>query len=88
MLNYLIKDKKFLYCRIFWVTVPFVCFMGGNALLATFLIRYKSNPTRLNVDTNHEPIGNTAFPAVIFCNNLLTKTQNNFLEENLCVKQI
>lgn len=52
--------------------------------MATFLIRYKSNPTRINVDTNFGPISEIAFPAVTFCNpNFITDSQVQGLIKSL-----
>lgn len=64
------------FTRIFWVLAPVVSCMCAIALMATFLLRYKSNPTRINVETNFGPISEIEFPAVTFCNpTFITDTQ-------------
>lgn len=42
--------------------------MIANVLVNVFWQRYKSNPTRVNVDTNHAPLNQLNFPAVTICN--------------------
>lgn len=42
--------------------------MFANILVNVFWERYKSNPTRVNVDTNHAPLNLLDFPAVTICN--------------------
>lgn len=70
--------------RIFWVLVPLICFMCGISLMVTFLMRYKSNPTRINVDSNFGPIRDLTFPAIILCNtNFFTESQANMLIKTL-----
>jgi len=62
--------------RSFWTLVPLICFLCAITLMITFLMRYKSNPTRINVDTNFGPISDIDFPAVIFCNpNFITDSR-------------
>ncbi|CAO1344894.1 unnamed protein product [Diamesa hyperborea] len=66
--------------KIFWILVPLICFMCGISLMVTFLMRYKSNPTRINVDSNFGPIRDLTFPAIILCNtNFFTESQANVL---------
>lgn len=62
--------------RVFWILIPLICFTLAIVLMVTFLMRYKSNPTRINVETNFGPISEIEFPAVIFCNpNFITDSQ-------------
>ena len=62
--------------RSFWTFIPIFCFICAITLMVTFLLRYKSNPTRINVDTNYAPISEIEFPAVIFCNpNFISDSQ-------------
>lgn len=71
-----INDSRSKATRFFWAFVPIVCFFFAIALMATFLMRYKSNPTRINVETNFGTIQEIEFPAVIFCNpNFITDSQ-------------
>lgn len=73
--------------RAFWVVTPIFCFLCACALMATFLMRYKSNPTRINVDTNFGPISEIEFPAVTFCNpNFITDSQVAALVNSLWVQ--
>lgn len=77
------------WTRIFWSTVPVFCFICASALMVTFLMRYKSNPTRINVDTNFGPISEIEFPAVTFCNpNFITNSQVMGLIASLCVYEL
>lgn len=49
-------------------------------------MRYKSNPTRINVDTNYGPTSEIEFPAVTFCNpNFITNSQVSGLISSLWV---
>ena len=64
--------------------MPLICFICGISLMATFLLRYKSNPTRINVDTSFSPISDLVFPAIILCNtNFYTELQANVLIKTL-----
>jgi hypothetical protein len=52
----------------------------------TFLVRYKSNPTRINVETNFAPISELEFPAITFCNpNFIIGSQVKALADSLLV---
>lgn len=74
------------FTRAFWVIAPMFCFLCAIALMATFLMRYKSNPTRINVDTNYGSISEIEFPAVTFCNpNFITDSQVAALVNSLWV---
>lgn len=54
--------------------------------MVTFLMRYKSNPTRINVDTNFGPTSEIEFPAVTFCNpNFIADSQVSGLISSLWV---
>jgi acid-sensing ion channel, other len=64
------------FTKFFWISVPFFCFLCAIALMATFLMRYKSNPTRINVETFFGPISEIEFPSITFCNpNFITDSQ-------------
>jgi Amiloride-sensitive sodium channel len=72
------------FTKLFWIFVPVFCFVCAIALMATFLMRYKSSPTRINVDTNFGPISEIEFPAIIFCNpNFITDSQVHGLKKSL-----
>lgn len=43
------------------------CFGTANMLVNAFYIRYKSNPTRMNVETNFGPIAEVPYPAITVC---------------------
>lgn len=75
------------FTRVFWGFTPVFCFLCATALMATFLMRYKSNPTRINVDTNFGPISEIEFPAVTFCNpSFITDSQVAALVNSLWVQ--
>lgn len=44
-----------------------IAFITANILVHTFWLRYKSNPTRMNVESNHVPINNLEFPTLTLC---------------------
>lgn len=72
------------FTRIYWSIIPLTCFICAIALMVTFLMRYKSNPTRINVETNYGPISEIEFPAVTFCNpNFITDSQVRGLIKSL-----
>lgn len=74
--------------KAFWIFVPIFCLTCAIALMVTFLIRYKSNPTRINVETNFGPTSEIDFPAVIFCNpNFITDSQVHGLMKSLWVNR-
>lgn len=74
--------------RAFWAFLPVFCFLCATALMVTFLLRYKSSPTRINVDRNYAPISEIEFPAVTFCNpNIITDSQVFALVRSLWVNQ-
>lgn len=53
--------------RLMWIGITLVSFITANTLISTFWSRYKSNPTRMNVETNYAPMAQISFPAVTFC---------------------
>lgn len=64
-----IRDPRAtIYQKAYWTLIIFTCFLCAGALMATFLIRYKSNPVRINIQTNFGKISDLEFPAVTFCN--------------------
>lgn len=42
-------------------------FVASNILVLTFWQRYKSNPTRLSVESSHVPLNQLPLPAITFC---------------------
>jgi Amiloride-sensitive sodium channel len=56
------------FTKLYWISIIAICFCCAIALMVTFLIRYKSNPTRVNIETNFGAIYELDFPAVTFCN--------------------
>lgn len=54
-----------------WIAITVGSFITANTLIATFWTRYKSNPTRMNVETNYAPISDITFPAITFCSSNL-----------------
>lgn len=66
--KHILEPRANAYTKCFWIFLIIICFACAIALMSTFLIRYKSNPTRINIDTNFGPISEIEFPAVTFCN--------------------
>lgn len=66
--KHIIEPRANAYIKCFWIFLIIISFACAIALMTTFLIRYKSNPTRINIDTNFGPISEIEFPAVTFCN--------------------
>ena len=66
--KHIIEPRSNAYTKCFWIFLIIISFACAVALMTTFLIRYKSNPTRINIDTNFGPISEIEFPAVTFCN--------------------
>ena len=66
--KHIIEPRANAYTKCFWFFLIIISFACAIALMTTFLIRYKSNPTRINIDTNFGPISEIEFPAVTFCN--------------------
>ncbi|XP_063706173.1 sodium channel protein Nach-like [Culicoides brevitarsis] len=64
-----ITDPKGNKCtKITWSIIVICFFVFANVLVSVFWQRYTSNPTRVNVDTNHAPLSLLYFPAVTICN--------------------
>lgn len=82
--KHIIEPRANIYTKVFWIFVIFVCLVCAITLMVTFLIRYKSNPTRINIDTNFGPISEIEFPAVTFCNpNFIANSMVNGLVSSL-----
>ncbi|CRL08251.1 CLUMA_CG020926, isoform A [Clunio marinus] len=70
--------------RITWATITIICFICAIILMKTFLMRYKSNPTRINLKTSFGQINEIEFPAVTFCNpNFMTLSRIKVLQDSL-----
>ncbi|KAG5667100.1 hypothetical protein PVAND_015099 [Polypedilum vanderplanki] len=64
-----IRDQRAnIFQKAYWIFIICTSTLCACALLATFLIRYKSNPVRINILTNFGQISELEFPAVTFCN--------------------
>lgn len=50
-----------------WLIVTVVGFIASNVLVDTFWLRYKANPTRLKVDSFHQPLNMLDLPAITIC---------------------
>ena len=66
--KHIIEPRANAYTKCFWIFIIIISFASAIALMATLVTRYKSNPTRINIDTNFGPISEIEFPAVTFCN--------------------
>lgn len=53
--------------RFTWILVTIGGFVASNLLVETFWQRYKSNPTRLSVESSYVPLNQLDIPAVTFC---------------------
>lgn len=53
--------------RTLWLIVTIVGFIASNVLVDTFWLRYKDNPTRLNVESFHMPFNTLDLPAITIC---------------------
>lgn len=66
--QYIVDAKGTKASRICWAIIVSIMFIVSNVLVDVFWERYKTNPTRVNVDTNHAPISELNFPAITICN--------------------
>lgn len=66
--QYIVDRQGTKASRICWAIVVLVMFIVSNVLVDFFWQRYKTNPTRVNVDTNHAPLTELNFPAITICN--------------------
>ena len=54
--------------RLIWISFVVTAVITSFSLLGTFVHQFKSNPTRVNVQSSHVPIAELTFPGVTFCN--------------------
>lgn len=66
--QYIVDTKGTKATRIFWAIAVTFLFIMSMVLVNVFWERYKTNPTRVNVDTNHAPLSELNFPAITICN--------------------
>lgn len=65
--KYVNDPKGTILTKAIWICVCIACFVIANTLVSTFWSRYKSNPTRMNIETNHGSLQEVSFPAITFC---------------------
>lgn len=66
--QYIIDPHGTKTSKICWAIIVLGMFITSNVLVDVFWERYKTNPTRVNVDTNHAPMAELNFPAITICN--------------------
>lgn len=66
--QYIVDTKGTKASKIGWAIIVSIMFILSNVLVDVFWERYKTNPTRVNVDTNHAPLSELNFPAITICN--------------------
>lgn len=54
--------------RFLWIGLCSAALITSFSLLGTFVHQFKTNPTRVNVQSSHVPINQLPFPGVTFCN--------------------
>ncbi|KAH8291358.1 hypothetical protein KR054_010966 [Drosophila jambulina] len=65
-----------------WLLISLVMFICAVVMAHTFYVDYRSNPTRMNVESDHTPVTNLYFPPVTICPDVLFNMQKSkaFLE--------
>lgn len=53
--------------RTVWILMTCGGLIASNILVATFWDRYKSNPTRLSIESTHVPLNRLFLPAITLC---------------------
>lgn len=66
-LTFRLECKFNLSFSTLWLIVTLVGFIASNVLVNTFWLRYKDNPTQLQIDSFHKPLNWLDLPAVTIC---------------------
>lgn len=66
-MKYIVDPNGNYFTKLIWVAIVIGAFIAANAMVGTFWTRYKSNPTRMNVQSNHEPSILLPFPGITLC---------------------
>lgn len=66
-MKYIVDPNGNYFTKLIWVGIVIGAFIAANAMVGTFWTRYKSNPTRMNVQSNHEPSQLLPFPGITLC---------------------
>lgn len=66
-LKYIIDPKITFPIKVFWIIVSASGFCTANVLVSVFWERYRSNPTRMNVESNCVPLVYLDLPSVTIC---------------------
>ncbi|KAH8372850.1 hypothetical protein KR009_006574 [Drosophila setifemur] len=60
-----------------WMLISLVMFICAVVMAHTFYIDYRSNPTRMNVESDFTPVNNLYFPPVTICPDVLFNMQKS-----------
>ncbi|XP_059611780.1 sodium channel protein Nach-like [Phlebotomus argentipes] len=67
-IRYIEDSEGNFYTHVMWLIVTSTSLILAIMLVNTFWEEYKTNPTRMNVESVNVPISELDFPAVTFCN--------------------
>lgn len=54
-------------CRFMWLLITLLMFLCAIAMVLTFYMEYRSNPTRMNAENDRTPISSLMFPPTTIC---------------------
>ncbi|XP_017108335.2 sodium channel protein Nach [Drosophila bipectinata] len=60
-----------------WLLISLVMFICAVVMARTFYIDFRSNPTRMNVESDNTPVSNLYFPPVTICPDVLFNMQKS-----------